>query len=235
LRLHFNVRNFELAANEAQKPVNIPIHPDGYNEGPETFTVKLTNPTGGAMLATPATATVTINDSTASLPNPVDDTASFVRQQYHDFLNRDADQSGLAFWKDNIDKCNDPTRLPAGQTVAQCIETQRIITSAAFFLSIEFRQTGGLVRDLYVAALDRPLTNNMPAYLEFMRDTQAIQKGVVVGQGDWEQLLAANQRAFLNEFGLRGEFVALYPTTDTPAQFVDKLYLHANVTPRSAQ
>ena len=27
------------------------------------------------------------------------------------------------------------------------------------------------------------------------------------------------------------EFVGLYPTTDTPAQYVDKLYLYANVTP----
>jgi hypothetical protein len=229
----FGSLNF--AANETQQTVNIPIHLDGYPEGPETFTVKLTNPSGGALLATPSTAIVTINDSTSPLPNPVDDTTSFIRQQYHDFLNRDADLPGLAFWKDNIDKCNDPQRRPPGQTASQCIETQRIITSAAFFLSIEFRQTGGLVRDLYVAALDRPLTNNMPAYLEFMRDTQAIQKGVVVNQGDWEQLLAANQSAFLKQFGLRAEFVALYPTTDTPAQYVDKLYLHANVTPGSAQ
>src|SRR5204863_8545705 len=29
----------------------------------------------------------------------------------------------------------------------------------------------------------------------------------------------------------RAEFVALYPTTDTPAQYVDKLYLHTNVSP----
>ena len=74
-----------------------------------------------------------------------DDTASFVRQQYRDFLNRDADAAGLAFWKNNIDKCNDPAQRPAGQTLAQCIEVQRIVTSAAFFLSIEFthsRRTG---------------------------------------------------------------------------------------------
>ena len=31
----------------------------------------------------------------------------FVRQQYRDFLNREADAAGLAFWKNNIDKCND--------------------------------------------------------------------------------------------------------------------------------
>jgi hypothetical protein len=63
-----------------------------------------------------------------------------------------------------------------------------------------------------------------------MRDTQAIQKGVTVGQGNWQQLLDANRLAFINEFVTRPEFVALYPTTDTPTQYVDKLYQHANLT-----
>lgn len=30
---------------------------------------------------------------------------------------------------------------------------------------------------------------------------------------------------------MRPEFVGLYPTTDTPTQYVDKLYLHAQITP----
>ena len=64
--------------------------------------------------------------------------------------------------------------------------------------------------------------------------TQGIQKGVVVGQGNWQQLLDANRTAFINDFVTRAEFVALYPTTDTPAQYVDKLYLHAGVTPANA-
>jgi hypothetical protein len=152
-----------------------------------------------------------------------------VRQQYRDFLNREADAAGLAFWKNNIDKCHDPAQRPPGQTLAECIEVQRIVTSAAFFLSLEFKGTGGLVRDFYVAALDRPLTNNMPGFVEFMRDAQGIQKGVVVGQGNWQQVLDANRTAFMNEFVTRVEFVALYPTTDTPTQYVDKLYQHANV------
>jgi hypothetical protein len=222
-------------ASETQKTLDIPINPDGYAEGPETFTVKLTNPTGGAVLATPSTATITINDSTSPSPNPLDDSASFVRQQYHDFLNRDADAAGLAFWRDNIDKCNDPAQRQPGQTLAACIEVQRIITSAAFFLSIEFKQTGGTVREFYVAALDRPATNNMPNYIELMHDTQAIQRGVVVGQGNWQQVLDANRTAFMNEFVMRAEFVGLYPTTDTPTQYVDKLYQHANVAPVTGQ
>jgi len=219
----------KFAANETQKTVDIPINLDAYTEGPEVFTFNLSNPTGGAVLIA-STATVTISDSPSPTPNATDDTASFVRQLYHDFLNRDADAAGLAFWKNNIDKCNDPAQRPAGQTLAACIEVQRITTIAAFFLSIEFKQTGGMVRDFYVAALDRPLTNNMPGFVEFMRDTQAIQKGVTVGQGNWPQVLDANRLAFMNEFVMRAEFVALYPTTDTPTQYVDKLYQHANLT-----
>jgi hypothetical protein len=158
-----------------------------------------------------------------------------VRQQYHDFLNREPDAAGLAFWKNNIDKCNDPAQREPGQTLVQCIEVQRVVTSAAFFLSIEFRQTGGLVRDFYVAAVDRPATNNLPALVEFARDTQRIQQGVIVGEGDWQQTLNDNRASFMNDFVMRAEFVGLYPTTDSPAQYVDKLYQHAGVTPKTAQ
>jgi uncharacterized repeat protein (TIGR01451 family) len=225
----FGTLNF--AANETQKTVDIPINLDSYAEGPETFTVKLSSPTGGAALVSPSTATVTINDSAAPAPNAIDDTTTFVRQQYRDFLNREADAAGLQFWKNNIDKCNDPAQRPPGQTLAACIEVQRITTSAAFFLSLEFRQTGGLVRDFYVATLPRPLTNNMPDFVEFMRDTQAIQKGVIVGQGNWQATLTANQQAFMNDFVIRSEFLGLYPTTDTPTIYVNKLYQHAAVPP----
>jgi Calx-beta domain-containing protein/VCBS repeat protein len=226
------VGTLTFAANETQQTFIIPITEDSYTEGAERFTVKLSKVTGtGASLATPANATVTINDAAARAPNASDDTEAFVRQQYRDFLNREADAAGLAFWKDNIDQCNDATRRPADLTVPQCVEVMRINTSAAFFLSIEFQTTGNLVRSFYVAALDRPLTNNMPAFLEFERDTLAVQRGVIIGQGDWLQTLNNNRDAFMRDFVTRAEFVGLYPITDTPAQYVDKLYLHAGITP----
>ena len=222
----------KFAASEVQKTFIIPITQDSYTEGPEMFTVNLSNLTGtGAALATPSSATVTISDSAAPAPNANDDTATFVREQYHDFLNREPDAAGLAFWKDNIDKCNDPARRPASLTLAQCIDAMRVDTSAAFFLSIEFQTTGNLVRSFYVTALNRPLTNNMEAFVEFERDTQAVQRGVAVGQGNWQQTLNDNLDAFMKDFVTRAEFVGLYPTTDTPAQYVDELYLHAAVTP----
>ena len=84
-----------------------------------------------------------IDDEFADALSP-DDTESFVRRHYHDFLHREADPAGLAFWVDNIDKCLDPARRPAELTETQCIAAFRVNTSAAFFLSIEFQKPGSL-------------------------------------------------------------------------------------------
>jgi hypothetical protein len=211
----------KFAPSETQKTFMVPITQDSYTEGPEIFTVNLTNPTGsGAALATPSAANVTINDSTAPTANAIDDTDAFVRQQYRDFLNREADAPGLAFWTAQINTCGSD---------AACRDAKRVNVSAAFFLSIEFQTTGNLVRSFYVATLDRPATNNMPAFAEFERDTQAMQRGLIVGQGNWQQTLSDNRDAFMRDFVIRAEFVGSYPTTDTPTQYVDKLYAHAGI------
>jgi hypothetical protein len=227
----------QFAAGQTSVTLDIPINQDSYTEGPESFTINLSNPTGTAALVLPSSATITISDSAppAGTTNAIDDNTVFVRQQYHDFLNREPDPSGLTFWVNGLNACSDPAQRPAGQTQAQCLEVRRILTSSAFFLSIEFMQSGTFVRNAYVAALDRPATNNMPAFTEWLRDTEAVQRGVIVGQGSWQATLDANRTAFLNDFVTRAEFVGLYPTTDTPTQYVDKLYLHAGVTPGSAQ
>jgi hypothetical protein len=217
------------AANETQKTFVIPIDQDSYTEGPEMFTVTLSNLTGtGAALASPSSATVTINDSAAPAPNANDDPSAFVREQYHDFLNREPDAAGLQFWTNEITSCG---------ADAACRDNKRINVSAAFFLSIEFQQTGNLVRSFYVAALNRPATNNMPAFVEFERDTQAIQRGVTVDPNNnaWQMVLNNNRDAFIRDFVARTEFVGLYPTTDTPTQYVDKLYLHAGITPTTSE
>jgi hypothetical protein len=90
--------------------------------------------------------------------------------------------------------------------------------SAAFFLSIEFQQTGYLVYRLEVASYAR-----QPRFRAFLRDTQALARGVIVGQGDWQERLEANRRAFVAEFVSRPEFVETYPDSLTPAEFVDLL------------
>ena len=177
------------------------------------------------MLGTPNTATLSIlNDDTQPAPNPIDVPGTYVSQNYYDFLNREPDAAGLAFWTDQITSCGSD---------AQCIEIRRINVSAAFFLSIEFQQTGYLVYRFYNAALNRP--NGLPRYLEFLRDTQGVGRGVVVNAPGWEALLEANKVAYADEFVAGAEFTALYPVTQTPAEFVDALYAHAGIVPTVAE
>ena len=113
---------------------------------------------------------------------------------------------------------------------------KRINVSAAFFLSIEFQETGYLVYRMYKAAYGNMPGAPVPLQLsEFLPDTQQIGKGVVVGQTGWEQQLENNKVAFALDFVSRSRFTTAYPTTMTPAQFVDALYLNAGVTPSAAE
>ena len=75
--------------------------------------------------------------------SPLDSDTYFVRQQYLDFLGREPDEAGFNFWVNGIEGCGSDS---------QCREVAQINTSAAFFLSIEFQQTGYLVERTYKAA-----------------------------------------------------------------------------------
>jgi len=213
------------ANGETSKTFEVPISEDSIVEGTETLTLTLSNPTGDAVLGTNGTATLTIlDDATEPSSNPIDVPAPYVDQHYHDFLNREGDPNGLAFWTNEITSCG---------ANAQCIEVKRINVSAAYFLSIEFQQTGYLVYRFYNAALNRP--NGLPRYLEFLHDTQRVGRGLVVGATGWEAQLEANKVAYANDFVASAEFIALYPLTQTPTQFVDALYAHAAITPTTAE
>jgi hypothetical protein len=157
----------------------------------------------------------------ASLDSP----RFFVRQHYLDFLNREPDVSGLVFWTNEITACGGD---------AQCIEVKRINVSAAFFLSIEFQQTGYLVERMYKAAYGdatgssfiggtHSLQVPILRFSEFLPDTAEIGSGLVVGQTGWETVLENNKQAFVNEFVQRSRFTTAFPSTMTPAQFVDAL------------
>ncbi|PYS23626.1 MAG: hypothetical protein DMF72_08740 [Acidobacteria bacterium] len=153
--------------------------------------------------------------------NPLDTTEYFVRQQYLDFLGREPDESGFNFWVNNIESC--------GNDVG-CREVKRIDTSAAFFLSIEFQQTGYLVYRTYQAAYaDLPGTPVPIKLSDFRPDTQEISSGVVVLQDGWQQKLETNKLAFMAEFVKRSRFSQAYPTTMTPTEFVDKLFANASL------
>jgi hypothetical protein len=102
---------------------------------------------------------------------------------------------------------------------------KRIDTSAAFFFSIEFQETGFLVYRLYKTSFPASPTRprGLPRLQEFVTDAQTIGNGVVVKQPNWPQVLEANTVAFINNFVTRAEFQQVYPAQLTPAQYVDSL------------
>ena len=88
----------QFASGETQKQIIVLVNRDSFPEPNEFFTLNLSNPTNGAVLATPFTANLTITNSATGPPaNLIDDATVFVRQHYHDFLNREPDSGGLAF------------------------------------------------------------------------------------------------------------------------------------------
>jgi len=160
-------------------------------------------------------------------PNRIDDAQFFVSQHYRDFLNREPDASGLAFWVNEITSCG---------TNTQCIQVKRVNVSAAFFLSIEFQETGYLVYRFYKSAYGNLSGAPVPLRLnEFLPDTQQIGQGVIVGVGNWQTQLETNKQAFAAQFVARSRFTSAFPGSSTPAQFVDALFANAGVTPTSAE
>lgn len=205
------------AAGETRKSFRVMITDDAYADGFQIFNVRLGNPTGSLALGARTTMTVSVSDNDqVNGANPIDASSFFVRQHYADFLGRDPDTSGLNFWTSEIENCG---------TDANCRAIKRINVSAAFYLSIEFQETGFLVYRLFKASYpdtaSRP--RGFPTYRELIHDTQDIGRGVIVGQGAWQTQLENNKQIAVREFVERPEFKLRYPAGLTPAEFVDAL------------
>ncbi|HUS10977.1 MAG TPA: Calx-beta domain-containing protein [Pyrinomonadaceae bacterium] len=229
----------QFAAGETSKTISVLIIDDGYVESAEIFNVTLSNPVG-CTLGSPAAVAVTINNNDSAPTNPVKDpnfdNEFFVRQHYYDFLNRAPDAGGLGFWVNQITECG---------ADAACINIRRINVSAAFFLSIEFQETGYLVERIYksaygdadaLSALDTfPVQHPIKAPIirlnEFLADSQQIAKDLIVGVPGWPQLLESNKVSFTQDFVTRSRFTTRYPTSKTPTEFVTELYNNAGVPP----
>src|SRR5438876_8414019 len=114
----------------------------------------------------------------------IDDADFFTQEQYVDFLSRMPDSSGFGFWLNQIIGCGNN---------AGCIAAQRVNTSGAFFLSIEFQQTGYLVERMYKSAFgdanqtstfagSHAITAPAVRFSQFIPDLKQIGQGVVVLQ-----------------------------------------------------
>ena len=220
------IGTLRFAPGETFKVLNIPLIDDTLVEGTEIFFVILSNPTG-ATLGTQTLTQIFIQDpDNVNGPNPIDQSSFFVRQHYIDFLNREPDTAGNNFWIGEIENC---TPKP------QCTEIKRINVSAAFFLSIEFQETGYLAYRAYKAAYGdatgTAMVQGSPVQIpvpmirlqEFLTDSHAIGENVVCCSTQAQQILESNKVAYFNAFVLRQRFLTDYPLSMTEAEFVDKL------------
>jgi hypothetical protein len=152
---------------------------------------------------------------------PIDAGCFFVTQHYRDFLSREPDGSGFSFWTGELEQCGTDT---------SCVDVKRINVSAAFFLSIEFHETGYYVYRIYKAALGR-----RPTFAEFVPAAAFVGQRVVVGSQDpWQIRLGGNKDNFAQGFVGRPDFVARYAGL-TNEQYVDKLFETAGLVPTQAE
>jgi len=195
---------------------------DAYVEGTETLSLTLSNPSPGVSLGSPSTAVGTIfdNDSTNPTSNPLDNPEFFVRQQYLDFLNRQPDAAGLSFWVNEINSCG---------SNAVCGELKRINVSAAFYLSIEFTETGVLA-----CLANKAAYSGLPGYEQFEFDRQSLQRNFAFGAPGWDSQLEANKQAYFSEFVQRPEFVSRYAGASN-SQYVDALISNTGVSFSSSE
>ncbi len=208
------------AAGETSKTFTVLTNEDVYVEGTESINLALSNVTGGATIGPQSGAVLQIIDDDSGTPssNPIDVAEQFVCQHYHDFLGREGDAGGFAFWVQQITSCS-----PADQL---CINSRRIRVSNAFFFELEYQQTAAYVFRLYRAAFgnQQPFPNpdpsnideakKIPSYGVFVTD-----RARVVAGAD----LAQSQLALANIFVARPAFIAKYPAMLDGPQFVDAL------------
>lgn len=217
------------AAGETSKTFNVFVTNDAYGEGLEAFQVQLSGATG-ATVGTPSAATVTItSNESANGSNPVRDptfnASFFARQHYIDFLNREPDAAGLSFWTNQTTNCGNPDPLVC-----------RINASAAFFLSIEYQETGFYAIRAQRVAFGRRSDNasTRMTYRELISHQRFVGEGVVVGQAGYEQVLAANKLAYASAIVARTDFASRFPQTNADS-YVDALFASAGVTPTPAE
>ncbi len=220
-------------AGETTKTFTVFITDDVFGETTENFQVLLSNPTA-ATLGTPSAVSVAIvdNDGINGL-NPVRDASFspdfFVRQHYVDFLNREADAPGLGFWVGQFTECDS---RPVAER-ALCRELRKINISAAFFLSMEFQETGFYVIRLQRVAFGHrsDAAASRVAYQQFIRDSRQVGAGVVVGQPGFEQLLDQNKQAYAQQIVGGSDFETRFPSSQSASQYVDALFASAGVAP----
>ena len=186
----------------------------------------------------------------SNVPITIDDADFFASQHYVDFLRRFPDGPGLTFWTDNVTTqsalCTNPANRIPGESQADCTQRKRANTSAAFFLSPEFQNTGSFVVRVYWGTLGKQPNANCPTlpaglsgqcrplYSDYIADMSQIAKGIVVNDQLDPNVINANKQAFVNQFVNTAAFKARYDSLSNQ-QFVDTLFLTTGGNPSSSE
>ncbi len=77
---------------------------------------------------------------------------------------------------------------------------------------MEFQNTGYFAFRFYRASFpdSTPRPRGLPRYLEFLRDTQQLGRGVVVRTPNWEAVLEQNKQGYALDWVDRPDFLGEY-------------------------
>ena len=188
-----------------------------------------------------------------NVPITIDDADFFASQHYVDFLRRFPDGPGLTFWTGNVTtqtaECSDPAKRLPGETVPDCAMRKRANTSAAFFLSPEFQNTGSFIVRVYWGTLGKQpgaqcpgIPQNLPGqcrplYTDYITDMRQVANGIVVNDQLDPNVINANKQAFVAQFVNTTAFKNRYDGLSNQL-FVDRLFettgINASASDRTA-
>jgi len=136
---------------------------------------------------------------------PSTTTRNYVRQQYHDFLNRRPDDGGLHFWTTKLDDCkNDVT----------CLEHERREVSAPSTCHASSRTLAILSTD------SRSFLQQTSQYASFIPQVQEISRNAIANG------VSTSRHQFADDFSKRDDFKAVYDFMSND-DYVDTLYRNA--------
>jgi len=147
----------------------------------------------------------------------IDDSDFFVQQQYIDFLSRFPEQAGFDSWMNVLNTAAQGQGCTAISNT-ECLHQARITASGGFFGSQEFNIKGGYVFRFYKGSLAR-----MPSYAEMVADMRSVTGATAA---EVEQ----KRSAFASNWVVRSDFLASFPRSLNPTQFVDNISQTAGIT-----
>ena len=147
-----------------------------------------------------------------NVPITIDDGDFFIQQHYIDFLSRFPEKQGFQDWMNVLSTCNGVSTCLYGPN------GKRTLVSQSFFGSQEFNLKGGYVFRFYKATLAR-----MPSYAEETLGMRSVT-------GATPDEVYQKRAAFAANWVLRGDFLAAFPHSLSPTDFVRNIEQTAGIT-----